>query len=354
MEPTRRDILALGLAAGASAAVGGGAALAGSAARPAPFGAAVYLPDLEADPRLGEAIAARCQRVTPVNELKWTYSRPAPDAFDFAAGDRIADFARANGLAMHGHTLVWYAELPDWVKSLSGAAEAEAALAKHIETTMLRYRDVARSWDVVNEPIPDVVRRPTDRRDSPWRALLGDGYIERAFRLAHAVDPGAQLVINEYDVEHATEYFPAKRRAFAHLVRELVEKDVPVHAVGLQGHLRGGVPIDSEELAEFVAEMRGLGLKILVTELDVIDAALPTPIEERDMLVARQVEEFLKAITASGPIDSITTWGLTDRFTWIGWAYRRIDGTGNRPLPLDEDYRPKLMLDVIERFRRVA
>lgn len=354
MEPTRRDVLALGLAAGAYAAAGGGAAPAGAAARPVPFGAAVHLPDLEADARLGAAVAAHCQRVTPVSELKWTSSRPGPDAFDFSAGDRIADFARANGLAMHGHTLVWYAEIPDWVKALAGAAEAEKALARHIVAIMLRYGDVARSWDVVNEPIPDVVRRPSDRRDSLWRALLGDGHIERAFRLAHAVDPGAQLVINEYDIEHATGYSPARRGAFAHLVRELVEKDVPVHAVGLQAHLRGGVPIDGDGLAAFVAEMRGLGLKILVTELDVIDVDLPAPAAERDALVARQVEEFLAAVTASGPLDSITTWGLTDRFTWINWAYARGDGAASRPLPLDADYRPKPMLDVIERFRRAA
>jgi len=353
MTPTRRDVLALALAAGACSA-GGGMARAGAAARPVPFGAAVYLPDLEADARLGAAVSAYCQRVTPVSELKWATSRPGPDAFDFSAGDRIADFARANGLAMHGHTLVWHAGLPGWVNALSGAAEAEKALATHIETTMARYRDVARSWDVVNEPIPDVARRPTDRRDSPWRALLGDGYIERAFRLAHAVDPEAQLVINEYDIEHATDTSRGRRGAFAHLLRELVEKDVPVHAVGLQAHLYGGVPIDGDGLAAFVAEMRGLGLKVLVTELDVIDTALPAPAGERDALAARQVEAFLEAATASGPLDSITTWGLTDRFTWIKWAYERADGAASRPLPLDEDYRPKPMLDVIERFRRVA
>lgn len=354
MKPTRRDVLALGMAAGAYAATGGGIASAQVPAGQVPFGAAVYLPDLDADPRLGEAIFAHCQRVTPVNELKWIYSRPAPDVFDFAASDRIADFARANDLAMHGHTLVWYAELPDWVNRLSPGAEAERALTQHIVTTMQRYGDVARSWDVVNEPIPDVVRRPGDRRDTRWRALLGDGYIEQAFRLAHQIDPGALLVINEYDVEFATGHFPAKREAFAHLIRELVEKDVPVHAVGLQAHLRGGIPIAKDELAEFVAEMRQLGLKILVTELDVIDKDLPGPIAERDALIAAQVEDFLEAITASGPLDSITTWGLTDKFTWIRWAFRRADGTGNRPLPLDEDYRPKQMFDVIERFRSMA
>lgn len=354
MQPTRRDVLALGLGAGACTVAGGKAIAAQASDGLVPFGSAVYLPDLESDPQLGQAIITHCQRVTPVNELKWRYCRPAPDAFDFAASDRIADFARSNALAMHGHTLVWHAELPDWISTLSTTAEAEHALTQHIVTTMQHYGDVTRSWDVVNEPIPDNARRPSDRRDSRWRTLLGEDYIAQAFRLAHQVDPEALLVINEYDLEYATGPYPAKRQAFAHLVRELVENDVPVHAVGLQAHLRGGFAIAKDELAEFVAEMRQLGLKILVTELDVIDKELPAPVELRDALVAAQVEEFLTAVTASGPLDSITTWGLTDKFTWIRWALGRVDGLGNRPLPLDENYRPKPMFDVIERFRSVV
>lgn len=351
MQPTRRDVLGLVAGACASVAAGGKAVSAPASDGIVPFGGAVYLPDLEADPQLGKALIAYCQRITPVNELKWIYSRPSPEVFDFAASDRIADFARANALAMHGHTLVWHAELPDWVGKLSRGAEAERALEQHFVTMMQRYGDVIRSWDVVNEVIPDVVRRPDDRRDSRWRTLLGEDYIAQAFRLAHQIDPEALLVINEYDVEFAADYSPAKRRAFAHLVRELVEDDVPVHAVGLQAHLRGGVAIASEELAEFVAEMRQLGLKVLVTELDVIDTDLPGPVELRDALIAAQVEEFLEAVTASGPLDSITSWGLTDKFTWIRWAFKRSDGLGHRPLPFDENYRPKPMFDVIERFR---
>ncbi|HWJ87737.1 MAG TPA: endo-1,4-beta-xylanase [Pelagibacterium sp.] len=354
MGPTRRDVLAMGLATCGWAAAGGTAASAQPAHRPVPFGGAVYLPDLEADPRLGDAIVAHCQAVTPVNELKWISTRPAPDLFDFAASDKIADFARTNALAMHGHTLVWYAELPEWVTRLTSAADAERALTEHIVTTMQRYGDVARSWDVVNEPIPDAARRPTDRRDSHWRALLGDDHIAQAFRIAHDVDPDALLVINEYDVEFATGYFPAKRQAFAHLIRELVDKGVPVHAVGLQGHLRGGVPIAKDELAQFVADMRELGLKIMVTELDVIDRDLPGPADVRDAIIAAQVEDFLGAITASGPLHSITTWGLSDTYTWIRWAYGRSDGLGNRPLPLDENFQRKPMFDVIDRFRSIV
>jgi len=352
MALTRRELLQWSLSAGASVAAGTTPlrAFAQNAGAPCPFGAALYLPDLEADPRLGREIAGHCQRVTPVSELKWTTSRPAPGVFDFAAADRIADFARGDGLAMHGHTLLWYAENPDWVSALS-PSEAERVMADHIETVMLRYRDVAQSWDVVNEPIPDVAPSPEARRDSVWRALVGDDYVAQAFHRAHDIAPDALLVLNEYDLEFAIEHSPAKRDAFSHLVHELVDGGAPITAVGLQAHLRGGWPIAKDELARFVEDMRALGLAILVTELDVMDHELPGPLAERDALIAAQVEDFLAAVTASGPLHSITTWGLTDKFTWVRWAYPRADGRGNRPLPFDENYAPKPMFEVIDHYR---
>lgn len=348
IEPSRRDVLQLGLAAAASVGLG---LPVRAGQTPLPFGAALYWPDLEIDPRLGTEIARRCQRVTPVSELKWNSSHPAPGTFAFAPGDAIAKFARINELAMHGHTLIWYADNPDWVMQMSGAAEAERAMDDHISTMMTRYGNVARSWDVVNEPIPDLAHSPKARRQSIWSDCLGDSYIARAFEKAHAVDPDALLVLNEYDLEFSIEHSPAKRAAFSHLVHELVDADVPIHAVGIQAHLRGGWPIATEELARFASDMRQLGLEILVTELDVMDHELPGPVAERDALIAKQVNDMLGALSASGPIHSITTWGLTDKFTWIRWAYPRADGLGNRPLPFDEAYRAKPMHEVIEHFR---
>ena len=40
------------------------------------FGAAATLWDLQADPRLGEAISTYCTQVVPVLELKWPMLRP--------------------------------------------------------------------------------------------------------------------------------------------------------------------------------------------------------------------------------------------------------------------------------------
>ncbi len=75
----------------------------------APYGAAIYLPDLTADSRIGEAIVKYCSRITPVTEMKWEIMRPSEAVFDFAPADALANFARQHKLSMHGHPLIWYA-----------------------------------------------------------------------------------------------------------------------------------------------------------------------------------------------------------------------------------------------------
>ena len=350
MKLDRRQFLRTASTAGVLCATGSFAAQTKTKAKRVPYGAAVFLPDMQADSRVGEAVIKYCSRITPVNEMKWDAMRPTQDKFEFLAVDAIADFARQNKLAMHGHPLIWYGANPPWLSSVTGAANIERLMETHITTVMNRYKDVVRSWDVVNEPIPDAPNGPTSRRDA-WYYGAGPDAVKKAFDLAHAVDPTAQLVLNEYDVEFAKERSPAKREAFRNLILELLDKGAPIHAVGLQGHLRGGWPIAKDELAAFVTEMCGHGLKILVTELDVMDHQLPGPTEERDAIIDQQVRDFLEAASAGGPLDAITTWGISDQYSWIRWAYPRKDGTLNRPLPLDWSFNEKPMMKVINEFR---
>jgi endo-1,4-beta-xylanase len=355
MERTRRALLRSTRNAAAFAMAAPGMALAAnrSALRPkrkVSYGAAVSLADLKADPRLGGTIGDSCSLIVPVGELKWSDLRPTPGTFAFEKADEIAAFAQLNGLAMRGTALVWYAAMPDWTKSIDSEAKAERALTEHIHTVVSRYRGRIRSWDVVNEAIPDAARRPTDRRPSLWSAYLGNRYIPLAFRVAAAADPDAQLVLNDYDVEFGDEHFPAKRAAFRNLIFELLDADVPLHAVGLQCHLRGAKPIDRGGLEAFVAELHAHGLKVLVTELDVMDQDLPAPIPERDAIIATRVSDLLAAVTAPGALDALLTWGISDRYSWIPCMFPRRDGLPNRPLPLDADFRRKPFMDVIDQF----
>jgi len=321
-------------------------------ARVIPYGAAIRNRLLSEDPDYPGAFVTHCQQIVDEGALKWLDVRPSRERFVFDQPDRNLAFASKHGMEMRGHTLVWYGAMPDWTNGIRSAAEAERELVTHIETVMGQYVGTIKSWDVINEAIPDNPATPSDLRPLIWRERLGDDYVALALRTAAAVDPSAQLVINEYDVEFVGDRYRRKREAFLRLIRSLKDRDVPLHAVGLQGHLHGELEIDGDGLSAFVAEVRGLGLDVLVTELDVIDDQLPGRLDVRDALAAARAYDFLAAVHAVARPTAILTWGITDKYTWVPTWFKRKDGLPNRPLPLDANYRAKPLLQVIELFAR--
>lgn len=344
--PTRRQALA---GAAALAALPG---VALAARAPVPLGSAAEIGAFRADPRYRAALLRYCDVIVPMNALKWEALRHDRARFDFAAADELVDFATANGKALRGHTLLWGMALPAWAKEISSRAEAERELIRHIETVVDRYRGRIASWDVVNEVIAYDPRAAGPWRDTLWQRLLGPEHVDIAFRTAARVDPAARLVINDFHFEEPGEIVAARRRCALDLVRRLTDAGIPVHGLGMQAHLYADKPLDRDGLARFVADLAALGVGVEVTELDVIDWKLPPDDAARDAACARLVADYLETVVAAGPPKAIVTWGLSDRNSWVHETFPRKDAARARPLPLDDDYRPKPMMDVLTRYRR--
>jgi endo-1,4-beta-xylanase len=251
---------------------------------------------------------------------------------------------------MHGHTLVWYAAIPDWVKHLASAAEARAALERHIGTLVERYRGKVWAWDVVNEPIEPKDGLEGSYRASIWQHLLGSSYIDLAFRLARGADPITPLSLNEYGFEYTTAESRNRRRDILALLQRLRDQNTPVDCFGLQSHLVGHQVFDRKELTQFLRSVMNLGYRLMVTELDVNDAQIPGTEAERDQAVARHVEDYLDIVCSVAQPLSISTWGLSDRYTWLPQYFHRADGKPLRPLPLDRDFNRKPMWETLARF----
>lgn len=319
-----------------------------------PFGAAVRDDALSLDIDYRDALSGYCNQLVGEGGLKWIDLRPTRDIFDFDQPDRLLAFADKYGLQMRGHTLAWYGAMPDWTNSIGSASEAERELVHHITTVVGRYRGRIPSWDVVNEAIAEQPESGATIRGSIWQERLGKRYIELALRTAAGVDPAAQLVINDYNIENPTQQCRDRRQALLDLLRDLKDRDVPLHAVGIQGHLPGDMEIDKEGLSKFVEAVKEMQLEVLVTELDVIDNKLPAREYDRDQIVAARAGDFLEAISDVARPSAILTWGITDRYTWVPMWFKRDDGKPNRPLPLDAGCRPKALMKVIAEFTRAA
>ena len=85
-----------------------------------------------------------------------------------------------------------------------------------------------------------------------------------------------------------------------------------------------------------------MGLKLLLTEMDVNDRALPDDVAVRDRAVAATYGSYLKTTLANPAVIAVLTWGITDKYTWLNGEDSRTDHQPERALPFDADLRPTM------------
>ncbi|MFJ2580885.1 endo-1,4-beta-xylanase [Kitasatospora aureofaciens] len=288
------------------------------------FGASLAQSDLN-NPSLTAVAGREFGMLTPANEMKWDTTEPRPGSFDFAPGDRIASYARANGMRLRGHTLVWHNQLPSWVRGLP-ADQLRAAMRRHITAEAGHYKGQVYAWDVVNEAFNE---DGSFRTDDPFHNALGDGYIADALRTARAADPNAKLYLNDYNIEGLN----AKSDAMYRLVKSLKSQGVPIDGVGFQAHfVVGQVPASLKaNLQRFTA----LGVDVAITELD-DRIQLPA----NSAALARQAEDYAGVVRTCLAVPrcvGITQWDVGDPDSWIPGTF---PGYGAATM-FDNSYRPK-------------
>jgi endo-1,4-beta-xylanase len=319
------------------------------------YGAAVEADRLARDPAFAAAVASECNILVAEASMKWAAQRPTADSYDFSRGDALAAFAREHGQGLRGHTLLWHSALPAWFAPTVDDGNAERFLREHVTAVAGHYAGQIHSWDVVNEAIDTASGRADGLRDTPWLRFLGPRYLDLAFATAAAADPSALLTYNEYGLELTSS--AARRQATLALLTGLKDRNVPIHALGIQGHVGGTSwsQFDPVAFADFVDRVAALGLKVFITELDVRDDNLPADLTQRDQRVADIYRAYLDVALNAPRVTAVLTWGLSDKYTWIASRYPRSDGLAVRPLPLDADMQRKpAWQSIASAFERTA
>jgi endo-1,4-beta-xylanase len=303
-------------------------------------------------------IAANFNSVTAENAMKWEKIHPMPGKYDFTVADSIVKFALKNKMFVIGHVLVWHSQTPDWVfqDSLGNPLGRDALIQRmkdHIATVVGHFKGKVNGWDVVNEAFDE----DGSLRKSKWLEIIGQDYIRLAFEFANAADPGAELYYNDYNNE-----LPAKREGILPIIKDLKEKGVKIDGMGIQGHWHLDSP-DLNVIDESISKYASLGLKVMITEMEV--NVLPTPPEVYGADVSQQARylETLNPYSAGLPdsvsgklakryadlfgvllkhkdaVTRVTFWGLHDGYSWKNdWP---IKGRTNYPLLFDRNYKPK-------------
>jgi endo-1,4-beta-xylanase len=300
-----------------------------AAARGILYGAATNSQQLR-DADFAAALVREAAILVPEYEMKRGMIEAARGRYDFTGADTLAAFARVHGLKLRGHPLVWHKRNPDWLIDIRD----EAVLTDYITALVSRYRGRMHSWDVVNEAIQP--GEPGNLRKTVWLDRVGPSYIDLAFHTARAADPQAMLVYNDWGCELGAPDNDRFRAATLDFLEGLRARDVPIDALGLQGHLGlQGAQVDQAKLAAFLSRVKAMGFKILVTEHDVDDNGGPSDIATRDRAVADASRRFLDVMLASSATVAVLTWGLTDRYLDPPDWRQRLAGWTPRRLPLD-------------------
>ena len=312
---------------------------------------------MQPDTEMLDLIAREFNQVTSENAMKWSSIHPKEDVWKFEEADKLMEFAEKNKMAVQGHVLVWHSQVPrDIFTDADGNTASKELLLKrmesHIHTTVGRYKGRIRSWDVVNESIT-----PEDGyRKSKWLEICGPEFMERAFQYAHEADPDCLLIYNDYNEED-----PKRRDFIVEMVKQYKKKGIPIHGIGLQGHLNLDTP-DLKLWEQAIEAYASVGMKISVTELDVDvlpydwgrSAEISTnaayketlnpykdglPKEIEDKLTKRYEDIFKILLKHKDVVDRVTFWGTSDDQSWKNNFPMR--GRTNYPLLFDRQHKPK-------------
>ena len=291
-------------------------------------------------------IAEQFSIVTPENELK-------PDAvLDVAASKRLAaedetavavhfdaarpllDYAKAHGLKVHGHVLVWHSQTPEaffhegydpgkpLVTRETMLVRLENYIRQVFEYMDANYPGLIVSWDVVNEAIDD----GTDRlRESNWLKTVGEDFVQRAFGLARRYAlSGTLLYYNDYNTA-----VPGKQNGIVRLLDSLITEG-NIDGYGFQMHHEVRYPSMSA-ITSAVARVAGLGLRLRVSELDIgVNSATA---DEFSRQAAMYGEIMRLMLGYTGRVDAVQVWGLCDHQSWRAAKYPLLFDAQRSPKP---------------------
>ena len=298
------------------------------------------------------------------NAMKMGPIHPEEGRFNFDTADPFIDFTEAHDLYTVGHCLVWHSQAPDWFftdgegKEVSREVLIER-MKEHIYTVAGRYKGKVDVWDVVNEAFND----DGSYRETPFYRIIGEDYLELAFRFAREADPGAELLYNDYSM-----FKEGRRNAVLGMAEALKQKGLRIDGVGMQAHYGLGFP-SLEDFEASIVAFGEAGLDVHITELDI--TVLPAPWDNLGANVSdragyqeimnpyagglpdsvalalnqRWVDFFDLFLKHQDKIRRVTTWGISDLHSWKNnWP---IYGRTNYPLLFDREFRPRPAVDQI-------
>ena len=238
-------------------------------------------------------------QITPENESKWSSIEGSRrGSFSWGGCDNAYNYAKNHNFPFKFHCLIWGAQYPSWLNSLSTEEQYEA-IVEWMDAIKAHYPNLP-LIDVVNEAV-------AGHQPAPYKAALGgDGktgfdWIIKAFEMAHERWPDAILIYNDYNT------FQWQREQFIDLVRTLRDAGAPIDAYGCQSHDLTDMNVNDFKSA--MTEIQtALKMPMYSTEYDIGTSD--------DALQKQRYQEQIPYMWEADYCAGITLWGYIYGHTW--------------------------------------
>ena len=234
-------------------------------------------------------------QITPENEGKWGVVEATRGQYNWAALDKIYDFARKNNIPVKAHNFVWGQQAPSWISGLS-AADQRTAIENWIKAYCTRYPDTV-MIDVVNEAVEGHAPAAYAKN-----AFAGKDWITEVFKLARKHCPNSELIYNDYN------FLTWDTDKILALIKPAVDAGV-VDGLGMQSHSLYSPKVwSAQEIKDKLDKIGALGTDLYISEYDIEATNDQTQLDYMKM--------HFPVFWNHPKVKGITLWGYVVGKTW--------------------------------------
>ena len=240
-------------------------------------------------------------QITCENESKWASVEGTRGVFNWSGADRAFSYAQQHDFTYKFHALVWGAQYPGWLESLS-ARDRFNAITNWFDHAKDQY-DTLPMIDVVNEAIGNhQAGNPMMKESLGGGGKTGYDWLIKAFEMAYERWPDAILIYNDYNS------FTWDLDNYITLVRTLRDAGAPIDAYGNQSHDVTDISVSNMENA-LKKQQDALQMPMFITELDIDIAS--------DEQQKKQYENIFPLMWEADYCAGVTLWGYVLGATWV-------------------------------------
>jgi len=232
-----------------------------------------------------------------------------------------AEWLQARGVKTKGHPLCWHTVCAPWLMKYDNQTILQKQLAR-ITRDVTDFKGLIDSWDVINEVVIMPVFDKYDNAVTRLAKELGRvGIVKAVFEEARAANPGATLLLNDFDMS----------ARYEQLIEDCLEAGIQIDVIGLQSHQHQGY-WGRKKVEDVLRRFSRFNLPLHFTENTLISGDLmpkhivdlndwqvdewPTTPEGEARQLA-EVEEMYSLLFAHPQVEAITVWDAVDG-KWLG------------------------------------